>query len=311
MRAHAADPEGGIPSIREYASDKRRDGMSILAGSAETIWARYEGGTMMRLPTFRTTPPAPGEVRRVLWRGRATAASFVVEPDERHPANAWLYICTDRAYALEKLAHSARKNVRRGLAELRIAPLTREQLLAHGAAAFRDTRRRVGLSDGTTEAFQRRYAARAAAGRVYLGAWKDQQLAAYLSMTEVEDWVEIDGWCSMDAWLRLRPNDTLMYSALSHYLTETPCRVVSDGLSSIQATTIEAGLHAFKTRIGFEARPVHRAFALHPVLRPLATSTTLWGLRTALRVKPDDRRLKKAEGLLAYTLGDIRPREQK
>lgn len=306
MNAQATSPGIRPPSIRDYASDKRRGGTSILPGSRGTIWARYEAGTMLRLPTFRTTPPAPGEVRRALWRGPATAASFVVEPDERHPANAWLYLCTDRAYTLEKLSHSMRKNVRRGLKELRVTPLGKDQLLAHGARAFCDTRRRVGLDDGTPDEFRRRYAGRAAVGQVFLGAWKDDQLAAFLSMTAVEEWVEINGWCSMDAWLHLRPNDTLMYSALAHYLTETGCRVVSDGLSSIQATTIEAGLHAFKTKIGFEARPVHRAFVLHPLAHPLANRATLWALRMALRLRPGDRRLKKAEGLLTYIRGDSR-----
>lgn len=306
MDPQATPTDAPAPSIRVYASARRRAGAFILPGSPGTLWSRYEARTMLRIPTFRTTPPAPDEVRRVLWRGRATAASFTLEPDERRPANAWLYICTDRAYAIEKLAHSARKNVRRGLKELTVAPLGKEQLLAHGARAFCDTRRRVGLDDGTPDEFRRRYAGRAAVGRAYVGAWKGDELAAFLSVTRVDDWAEIDGWCSMDAWLHLRPNDALMYSALAHYLTEEGCGAVSDGLSSVQAATIEAGLHRFKTGIGFEARPVHRAFVLHHLLRPLANRLTLQGLRAALRLRPGDRRLKKAEGLLAYILGDSR-----
>ena len=106
----------------------------------------------------------------------------------------------------------------------------------------------------------------------------------------------------MDALLNLRPNDALFFYALSHYMTERACRVVSYGLSSIQAESNRTGLHTFKTKVGFEARPVHRAFALHPLLRPFANRLTLWGVNTALRFMPRDRHLKKAGGVLTYIL---------
>jgi hypothetical protein len=93
---------------------------------------------------------------------------------------------------------------------------------------------------------------------------------------------------SMTALLSYRPNDTLIYTALYRYL------VVSN----------TAGLHRFKTKVGFEARPVHRAFVVHPPLRPLANRFALWGLNTVLRFRPTDRRLKKAGGVLASMLGD-------
>src|SRR5207248_93458 len=245
----------------------------------------------------------PGELREVLWRGRAAVASYLVEPDEDHPANAWLYLCTDHDYALEKLRREVRKNVRRGLRELRITRLTPEQVLAHGAQAFCDTRRRNGLSDGTPEEFYRLFSDEAKLPEiVYFGAWKDNQLAAFMSNIEVDDWANIGSY-SMDALLRYKPNDTLMYIALTHYLMERKCRLVSSGLSSIQVESNAAGLHRFKMQVGFEARPVHRAFVAHPLLRPFVNLVTLWGVNSALRLRPTDRRLKKAGGVLACMLG--------
>ncbi len=76
------------------------------------------------------------------------------------------------------------------------------------------------------------------------------------------------------------------------------------GLSTL--TDSNAGLHIFKKKVGYEARPVYRAFALHPLLRPLANRFTLWSLNTALRLKPEDRHLKKAGNALACMLGDVR-----
>ena len=305
MDAQATDTTHRPKSMAEYAADLARSGVRILPGAQGTYWTTYESYAMMRLPTFHLTPPTSQEVQQILWRGRAAIATYLLEPDEYHPANAWLYLCTDQTYALEKLPPARRQNVRRGLKELTIAPLTSEQLLVHGVHAFCDTRRRVGLSDGTAEGFQHYLTAHASLPEhVFLGAWKENQLAAYLSIIEVDDWVEIEGTFSMDALRQYKPNDTLIYSALSHYLTERRCRLVCNGLSSIQAESNAAGLHVFKTNTGFEARPVHRAFVPHPLLRPFDNPLTLWSVNTMLRFRPGDRRLRKVGGVFASMHGD-------
>ena len=142
---------------------------------------------------------------------RALVASYLLEPDRDHPANAWLYVCRDRDYSVDKLAPAVRRNVRRGSRELRIEPVTTDCLLANGFQAFSDTRGRVGVSDGTREVFTRRFEARGKCrGHVFLGAWHDQDLVAFLSITAVDDWAEIEGCFSSNAALGLRPNDTLM-----------------------------------------------------------------------------------------------------
>jgi hypothetical protein len=305
MDAQAPDSTHQPKSITEYAADLASSGVRILPGAAGTYWATYEAYAMLRLPTFHLTPPTAQEIQQILWRGRAATATYLLEPDERHPANAWLYLCTDQTYSLEKLPAAKRRNVRRGLKELTIAPLTLEELRVHGVRAFCDTRRRVGLSDGTPEEFQHYLTTHASLPElVFLGAWRENQLAAYLSIIEVDDWVEIEGTFSMDGLRQYKPNDTLVYSALSHYLTERRCRLVCNGLSSLEAENNAAGLHVFKTNTGFEARPVHRAFVPHPFLRPFVNPLTLWSVDTMLRFRPGDRRLRKVGGALASMRGD-------
>src|SRR5262249_5768980 len=157
--------------------------------------------------------------------------SYLREPDEHHPPNTWLYICTDRAYALDKLSSSRRRNLRLGFKKLRVAPLTADQLFAHGAQAFCDTCRPVGLSGGTPEGFhQFATASIRLPEHIFLGAWKDNQLAAFLSILEVDDWADIEGTYSMDALLRYKPNEALIYSALFHYLVERSYRLVFNGI---------------------------------------------------------------------------------
>jgi hypothetical protein len=261
---------------------------------------------MVRQPPFQVGPAASKEVREVLWRGRTLWATYLLEPDEYHPANAWHYVCTDHAYALEKLPPAMRRNVHRGLRELTIAPLTSEQLLAHGGQAFCDTMQRFGQGGSEkAEEFRQHYTDLAQYPEyVYLGAWKDNQLASFLCIIEVDDWVYCKELFSMDALLPYKPNDTVYYRALYHYLVERKCRLVSSGISVIPVESNSAGLHRFKTKVGFEAQPVHRVYVAHPLLRPFVNRLTLWGINTALRFRPEDHRLKRVGGTLACMLGD-------
>ena len=290
--------------MAEYTSILAGLGTRILPATSGKFWVRGEWLGMFRLHDFDLTAPDSGEVREVLIKGPAAVASYIVEPDEHHPANAWLYVCADSSYALEKLPHSMRKNVRRGLKEFKIELMSPEQFLLHGARPFCDSRLRVGLSDGTEKEFYRRFGGRARCpGHVIVGAWKDGTLASFLFITRVEDWVINEGPFGANTFLNDRPNDVLLFWELSHYMKERTCRGVSAGLSSIQLDAAERGLHVFKTKAGFEARPVHRAFVLHPILAPFANRLTLKLLRILLHIKHNNRLVRKATGTLASILG--------
>lgn len=305
MGEQTTDDKTQFMSITQLATDMKKAGMPVFHYGSGTFWLGFNFGAMMRIPTFYLVPPTSDEVKQVLWHGPATVASYLLEPDEHHPANTWLYLCTDHDYSLDKLSGNMRREVSRGLKELRITFILPDQVLARGIQAFCETRRRLGLDDGTPEEFHRRFVVEARLPEfVYLGAWKDDLLAAFLSILQVDNWVEIIGCFSMDSLRQYRPNQTLFYSAFSHYLVERGCCLVSGGSSSIQADS-NAGLHIFKKRVGYDARPVHRAFVLHPLLHPLANRLTHWGVNTALRLKPEDHHLKKARGILANVLGDV------
>jgi hypothetical protein len=177
-----------IVSLSDYGSHAMRHGIRVVSGSHGTVWMSHEASAFLRLPVFETTPPSHREVHQVLWRSRAMLASYLLEPDNNHPANAWLYLCTDQAYALDRLSPSMRRNVRRGIRELRISPMKPADLLVQGVQAFCDTRRRNGLSDGTPAEFLREFGWRVTCpGHVFIGAWKDGVLAAFLSVIEVDD----------------------------------------------------------------------------------------------------------------------------
>jgi hypothetical protein len=290
-------------SLSEYATELASSGVKIVGRTDTEFWMGYESWALMRMPAFLTGEPEPRALSSLLRASGSLVATYLVEPDDAHSANGWLYVCRDPDYSVEKLDPAVRRNVRRGLRELRIHPVPQEQLVEKGYEAFRDTRERGAMSDGTLENLMKwsepkgKYRSHS-----YLGAWAGDTLAAFLSITAVDDWAEIEGCYSANFALSLRPNDTLMAVALHEYLVNRRSRLVSYGLSSIQAETSAAGLHRFKTKVGFEALPVHRTFVVHPFARHLVNGFSHGCLRMLLSLAPRNRLIKKAEGVLAAML---------
>jgi hypothetical protein len=226
-----------------------------------------------------------------------------MDPDGHYPANAWLYVCRDPSYSIDKLSKPAQRCIRRAQHSLRFTPIELSTLVDHGYSAYKDTFARVGLAVDTIDQFERGFGSflQNPAHRL-VGAWKEDILVAFMMLIVVDDWMEIPGSFSTNAHLDLRPNDGLVNYVLEHFLVERSFRTVCYGLSSVQEEADKAGLHVFKKKVGFEALPVHRAFVLHPLLRPFANRLVLWGTRGALRFYPDGRLLRKASGVLASLL---------
>lgn len=309
-RLTPADVPPGVGSHRSgpgldaatYLADLRRAGIKVVPGSGHRHWMGYYE-SMMRFPRFETGPVAPGELRQVLRASGAKVLSYVLDVGPDRPANAWLYACVDRNFELKRLSSAVQRAVRKGNREFTLGPLSLEQVLAYGEPAFCDSHHRNRIWGATAAQFHRQFRERpVSAAHVYFGAWKGDQLAGFFSVVEVDDWCEIDCSYSRNEYLSLHVNDALMFHVLWHYMRDRQYRLVSFGFSSVERTGKEAGLHRFKTKFRFTAIPVHRTFALHPLLRPLVNRATLAGVTLALKAFPRNRILKKAAGLLRCLL---------
>jgi hypothetical protein len=304
-------------SLEEYVSVLRGEGVDIVSGVGRNYWRRGEMRSLEREPVWCLDEPPASEVRRAMRQLRALVATYVRPPDAAHPQNALLYVCRNQDYTMEGLERGARKNLRRALRELRFDFVDPQVFLQQGMAPYCETRARIGLSDGTPESFRNRFQRPTAnpACRI-IGAWRGDVLAAFLTVIVVEDWVATTASGAATEYLGLRPNDGLIHFALDYFLTQHKFQLVTYGLSSIQEGDKTNTLDRFKRKVGFEAWPVHRAFVLHPLLRPFANPVTLSGLRVCTRLWPSSRALRKATGLLATCLGkrpalaDTQHREQ-
>jgi len=292
-------------NLSSYSECLETAGYNVLAGSNDTIWVSHGRFAMQRQPVFALHDPSEEETREVFRAARVPLLSFVIKASVQWPANSNLYLCSDNDYSLDKLAKGPRYDVRRGLSEFEIKLLEHSELLRLGSQAYCDTLARTRLTGGTPEKFKALFG-RVRADRKYLGALRGNRLAAFLMVTEVEDWVSIGGY-SVTEFLPLRPNNALIFHVLRNSLVERNLRVVSYGLSSIQAVSNQIGLDRFKAKMGFRSVPVHRAFTLHPYLRPFVNRVSCGLASGILKLSPRNMILKKAEGALRMALSERKP----
>ena len=287
-------------NIHEYCDRLKEAGFKAIPGCENTLWISHERFSMLRQPTLASDAPSREEIKRVFKQSRAAMLSFITSPSDALVANSFLYLCEDPEYSVEKLGRGARYDTRRGLSEFNIRFLDQSEVLRLGRQAYYDTLARTGLSADHRETFEAGFG-RPRSDRLYLGALKGDRLAAFLLVTEVDDWVSIGGY-SANEFLPLRPNNGLIYYAVHHYLVEKKFRVVNYGLSSVQAVSNAEGLNRFKLKMGFELVPVHRAFVFNPLLRPFVNRASWKLVSGMIKLSPRHPLLKKAEGALRMAL---------
>ena len=64
-------------------------------------------------PNSAPRSPPVAEIRKLLWHTVSPVATYACRPDADHPQNAWLYVCEDQDYGLDKVNAKVRSNIRR------------------------------------------------------------------------------------------------------------------------------------------------------------------------------------------------------
>jgi hypothetical protein len=290
-------------SLSDHAAACKAAGRRTFAGSSGTWWLQHELGSMVRFPIFALNRPPARELRCLYWIHLSPVVSYLLEPSETMRADALVYLCTDPQYSLGGLERNVQGNVKRGLREFQIRFFNSDELRQCGAKAYIDTWRRHGRENVGPKEFRKDFCALAhLPGHKFIGAWKDNELAAFADLIEVDDWVEVRSRFSTETHLGLRPNDALLFYILSHYLRERGFRTVSAGTSSVDPAANTPGLHRFKVKMGFRAIPVCRIFSFHPLIRPFVGRASLGLLGAITKKFPNNRRLLLAEHALKHVL---------
>jgi len=272
---------------------------AVLSEGGNHVWIPGVRGELQRLPMEATATPAPETIREVLGQKGIWIASYMQTPDADRPANCFDYVCTDPEYDISKLDKNRRRDVRRGLRRFSVRRCTWDELAENGYQAYADTESRHEHGKPNPQDLHTMAEQDGACPLIEIwGAWQNNKLAAWIRVIKADEWAFITSAYSANWALSDCPNNAITYEATRLLLCEDGQKQVSYGISSIQSTPNILSLHRFKIRMGFEPRPMHRTFVLHPLLRPLfqwQACSRLWDL--ASRLRPGSAAISKAAGL--------------
>lgn len=294
-------------TLADYVAHEQAAGRhAVLTAGGTQAWIGGVGGELLRLPMECTDPPDANVVRNLLRLRKIWMVSYLLPPDEAHPANCFDYVCRTSDYVIDGLSSHARRDIRRGLRSFTVRLCRWDELADRGHPAAVDTAARHGYVEPASDKTRRFVAQREGSPLFEIwGAWEGDDLAAWMSVAKVDDWAVIDLCRSRTDALRNCPNNALLYAATRRLMVEEKRTYVSYGLSSLQVDVNELSMHKYKVRMEYEALPMRRTFVLHPLLRPLLASplaSRAW--QRLAKARPQFSALRKAAGLARLLSGE-------
>lgn len=291
-------------SVKDVITSYRHLGIKCFIADNIRAWVSSEKWSMSRFPLIVGPPPSVSETSVLFRLPGVWVIDFLENGNTTEGSNSTLYIFNEPKYSLDLLDKSGRRDARKAFRELDIQWISHEQLMKYGLEAYCDCRARVGLSDGTPRHFQNRfYSLKNMAGYYFLGAWKGENLTAFMTLSVVENSVSIAVY-SDSKYKSSCPNDGLISFALNYCVNENQFDHISYGLSSIQEESKSGSLHHFKLKVGFKAIPVRRVFIVHPMIGFIVCRASLAIFHFILIITPGNRIIKKASGVMKEILSN-------
>jgi hypothetical protein len=264
----ATTASGGLRRLVAHLHSAGKVG--VVSADGREAWVPGARAELQRLPLEPADVPAAASIRQARKAAGVFIVSFLQSPTEHRPANCFNYVCDQAGYDVEQLDKNGRRDVRRGRRCFSVRRCTVTEISTQGFAAFTDTEARHGHLPPTPEDLHEVIACQEPDPFIeFWGAWRDEQLAAWLRVLKVDNWAFITHAYSCSAHLRDCPNNALAYEVTRLCLVEEKRAWISYGISSLQATDNILSLHKFKLRMGYQALPRVRTFVVRPLLWPL------------------------------------------
>jgi hypothetical protein len=296
-------------NAENFAEWLRRQGHHVVR-TACSYW--YDAGprVFQAFPYHWVIQPTEDELSSFLGQKRAIALRYSTPVDSPIGCISYHAIYDEPSYTLDGLDRRSRQNIRKGLKNCRVEPISFERLAKDGWLLEMDTTSRQGRQVTISEeSWYRRYmAAVDLPGFEAWGALVDGRLVASLFTFQMEDCCEmISQQCHRD-YLNARVNNALSFVVTKTMVNRSVNRSVFYALQSLDAP---ASVDRFKFRMGYTAKPVRQRVVFHPLLAPVFNKATYAVVKRMLRRKPNNSSLAKMEGMLRFYLeGKCPPSEQ-
>lgn len=290
-----------------FAEWLRRQGLRVYRTDS-TFWCEASIRAYQAFPYHWVIQPDEVEIRALIRRSRALVLRYST-PVEQPGMISYHIVYTAPEYTLEGLDRRTRQNVRKGLKNCRVEPISMERLADEGWSLEEDTVKRQGRNVTVERAkwVQRYHAAADLPGFEAWGALVGDRLAATLLTCQIDDCCEmISQQCHRD-FLSARVNNALIY-----VVTETMVRRpgVREIFYTMQSLDAPPSVDEFKLRMGYTARAVRQRVVFGTRLAPLLVPAASALLSGAARLQPENPSLPKLQGVLHFYMEGKLPLEQ-
>jgi len=270
----------------------------------EASWRVYQA-----FPYHWVIRPSEEEISELLQQNHAIALRYSTPIDSSLGRVSYHAVYDQPTYTLEGLDRRVRQNIRTGLKNCSVEPVSFQRLAEEGWLLEADTAARQGRKPLMNQkAWHRRcMAAQTLPGFEAWGALVDGRLTASLLICRVDDCSEfISQQCHHD-YLCARVNNALAFVTTQTVVDRPEIHSVFYTLQSLNAP---ASVDEFKFRMGFVAKPVRQRVVFHPWVAPLANHHTHTMLTNLLKRSPENSFYSRTEGVLHYYLQGNMPIEK-
>ncbi len=274
-----------------------------------SYWYNAGPRTMQAFPYHWVIEPEEEEIRSLILRNKLLAIRYSTPLSARLGCISYHVIYNGLVYSMEQLDRRTRQNVKKGLSNCVVEPISFERLSEEGWLLEKDTLARQNRQGATTrDEWQLMCDASAKTpGFEAWGALVDGTLGASLLTFRCDDCCEmIYQQCHRD-FINERVNNALTYSVTQEMVARSEIKSIFYALHSLDAPP---NIDEFKLRMGYQLKPLRQRVVIHPWLRFFATNGSCKLLSFLTRSGIRSVFLSKAEGMFRFYLQGLLPAEQ-
>jgi len=292
--------------------------------NAETFaeWLRQQGHHVVKTPStywhdqgprcFQAFPyhwiihPAEEEIQGLLRSHKALSLRYSTSVAAATGRLSYHMTYEKPTYGFEDLGKWARKNVRRGLKNCSVEPISFARLATEGWALQQDTLSRQKRSSNLSRRVWNSLCIAAASlpGFEAWGALVSSGLAASVITLRVDDCCYMLYQQCRREYLAAHVNNALSFIVTQATVARDEIRSVFYCLHSLDAG---AAMDEFKLRMGYTAKPVRQRVVFHPWCSPLINGATSAMFKRIVALRPSSELLRKGEGMVRFCLEGNQP----
>jgi hypothetical protein len=293
-----SDRENKRMTIEVFAEWLRRQDYRVFE-TESSHWYSPGLGVYQAFPYHWVIQPSSAELNEFMREHRVLGLRYSTGLDQSEGRLSYHAVYEGGDYGIDALGKWARKNVRRGLKNCTVEPVTFDRIAEEGWNLQLDTLKRQGRKPGETQnQWRRRFLA--ASDLPGFGAWGALvagNLAASVVTFRLEDFFYLLYQQCQGEYLAAHVNNALSFAVSQELLSRPGTRGAFYSLESFDAPE---SMDEFKFRMGYRAKPVRQRVVFNPVFRPLVNGLTHGVLKCLRGAFGRNNSVAKAEGMVRF-----------